>query len=68
MEKQLTFIADDEDQNLHLQDAEIITTTANTTAPVFNQQKIYLDAFLQESGSGGSRYPQVNQAINNQGL
>jgi hypothetical protein len=33
---------------------------------VFDQQKIYLDAFQQESGSGGSRYPQVNQAINNQ--
>jgi hypothetical protein len=62
----LSFIADDEDQNLHLQDAEVITATANTTAPVFNQQKIYLDAFRQESGAGGSRYPQVNQAINNQ--
>ncbi len=62
----LTFIADDEDGNLHLQDAEIITATANTVAPVFNQQKIYLDAFQQESGSGGSNYPQVNQAISNQ--
>jgi hypothetical protein len=62
----LTFIADDEDANLHLQDAEIITATANTTGPVFNQQKIYLDAFQQESGAGGSRYPQANQAINNQ--
>ena len=40
----LTFIADDEDNNLHLQDAEIITATANTTGPGFNQQKIYLDA------------------------
>ncbi len=62
----LTFIADDEDNNLHLQDAEIITTTANNTAPVFNQQKIYLDAFHQESGPGGSHYPQANEAINNQ--
>lgn len=62
----LTFIADDEDQNLHLQDAEIITTTAATTAPVYDIQKIYLDAYQQESGSGGSRYPQANQAINNQ--
>ena len=62
----LTFIADDEDGNLHFQDAEIITTTANTAGPVFNQQKIYLDAFRQESGPGGSRYPQANQAINNQ--
>jgi hypothetical protein len=62
----LTFIADDEDNNLHLQDAEIITATANATGPVFNQQKIYLDAFRQESGPGGSHYPQANQAINNQ--
>jgi hypothetical protein len=62
----LTFIADDEDLNLHLQDAEIITNTANTTAPVFNQEKIYLDAFQQQSGSGGSSYPQANQAVNNQ--
>lgn len=62
----LTFIADDEDQNLHLQDAEIITNTVSATAPVFDIQKIYLDAFKQESGSGGSQYPQANQAINNQ--
>jgi len=62
----LTFIADDEDQNLHLQDAEIVSNTVTTVAPVFDKQKIYLDAFQQESGSGGSSYPQANQAINNQ--
>ncbi len=62
----LCFIADDEDANLHLQDAEIITATAGSIAPVFNQQKIYLDAYQQESGAGGSSYPQANQAINNQ--
>lgn len=59
------FVADDEDNNLHLQDAEILSATSATTAPLFNQQKIYLDAFQQESGPGGSRYPQANQAINN---
>ncbi|HNR15376.1 MAG TPA: type IX secretion system sortase PorU [Chitinophagaceae bacterium] len=62
----LTFIADDEDDNLHLQDAETITTTASSAGAVFNQRKIYLDAYQQESGAGGSRYPQANQAINNQ--
>ncbi|MDZ4795328.1 MAG: type IX secretion system sortase PorU [Bacteroidota bacterium] len=62
----LTFIADDEDNNLHLQDAEIITATAANVGPVFNQQKIYLDAFQQESGAGGSSYPQAIQASNNQ--
>ncbi|MBK9939571.1 MAG: type IX secretion system sortase PorU [Chitinophagaceae bacterium] len=62
----LTFIADDEDNNLHLQDAEIITTTVSNVGSVFNQQKIYLDAFQQESGAGGSSYPQAVQASNNQ--
>lgn len=60
---ELSFVADDEDNNLHLQDAEIITQSAFATAPVFNADKIYLDAFRQESGAGGSRYPAVNQAI-----
>lgn len=61
----LVFIADDEDNNLHLEDAELITSTASSTNPVFSIQKIYLDAFRQESGAGGARYPQVNEAINN---
>jgi hypothetical protein len=60
------FIADDEDFNLHLQDAEVLTSTSATTAPVFDIAKVYLDAFRQESGAGGSRYPQANQVINNQ--
>jgi hypothetical protein len=60
------FIADDEDFNLHLQDAEVLAATSQTTAPVFNITKTYLDAFKQESGAGGSRYPLVNQIINNQ--
>lgn len=60
----LNFIADDEDNNLHLQDAETLTGTISFTAPIFNQQKIYLDAFHQESASAGGRYPQANAAIN----
>ncbi len=60
----LNFIADDEDYNLHLQDAEILTTTVTATAPVFNQQKIYLDAFRQENGSAGGRFPQANAMVN----
>lgn len=63
---QLTFVADDEDANLHLDDAEQISATAASSNLLFNQNKIYLDAFRQESGSGGSRYPLVNQAIINQ--
>jgi hypothetical protein len=61
----LNFIADDEDNNLHLRDAETLTATISSTAPIFNQQKIYLDAYHQESASAGGRYPQANAAINN---
>ncbi len=61
----LNFIADDEDFNLHLQDAEVITNTTLSTAPNFNLQKIYLDAFRQEGGSAGGRYPQASEMINN---
>jgi len=62
----LSFIADDEDNDLHFQDAELISTNAMSVAPVFNEHKIYLDAYRQESGAGGSQYPQANQASNNQ--
>jgi hypothetical protein len=60
----LNFIADDEDNNLHLQDAETLTGTVTAVTPLFNQQKIYLDAFHQESGSAGGRYPQANAVVN----
>ncbi|WP_207511949.1 type IX secretion system sortase PorU [Longitalea luteola] len=60
-----TFVADDEDNNLHLQDAELMAQAVNAAAPQQNLDKIYLDAFPQESHSAGSRYPAVNQAINN---
>lgn len=61
----LTFVADDEDLNLHFQDAEIITQTASATNPAFIENKIYLDAFRQQSNASGSRYPAVNEAISN---
>ena len=63
---QQTFIADDQDQNLHFNDAEAITAAAAATNPLFVQDKIYLDAYRQTSTPAGSRYPDVNEAINNQ--
>lgn len=60
----VSVIADDEDNNLHLQDAELVTGTIAVN-PIFNLQKIYMDAYPQESGSAGSRYPTVNETINN---
>lgn len=61
---QFTLVADDEDQNLHLRDAEEMARIVEGTNPQLRLQKIYLDAFPQESGAGGARYPEVNEAIN----
>lgn len=61
---QVSFVADDEDINTHFNDAEIISKTAIESSEAVNIAKMYLDAYVQESGSGGSRYPQVNEAIN----
>lgn len=59
------FIADDKDFNLHVQDAEAVSGAAQKANALFNQQKIYLDAYPLVSGSGGGRYPAVNEAVVN---
>lgn len=61
---QINLVADDEDQNVHLNDAEFHATTISGIDSLWNLGKTYLDAYRQESGAGGSRYPQVNAAIN----
>jgi len=65
---QLLFIADDKDQNLHLNDAESIAATALAANHSLNTNKIYLDAYPLVSGAGGARYPSVSDAIVNQVL
>lgn len=60
---QSVFVADDKDNDLHLQDAESIAATTAQYDTAININKIYLDAYPMISGAGGSRYPQVNAAI-----
>ncbi len=60
---QVTLIADDEDYNLHVHDAEVVSATIAGTNPDFIENKIYLDAFRQQSISSGGRYPEVNKEI-----
>lgn len=59
-----TFIADDEDNNLHIEQSDGYTKYLSKYFPAYNLDKIYLDAYQQESSPGGSRYPGVNEAIN----
>ena len=61
-----TFVADDRDNNTHLNDAEFISNNAAITDANINQNKIYLDAYPLVSSNGGTRYPDVNTAIINQ--
>jgi len=60
---QIAFIADDEDGNLHFNDAETASRLAIREDSLLNIDKIYLDAFVQQSTGGGNRYPEVNDAI-----
>lgn len=66
---QITLIADDIDvageQFLQV-NTEKIGSEIALVEPKFNLKKIYLDAYKQESSSGGNRYPAVNRDILNQ--
>jgi hypothetical protein len=58
------FIADDEDYNIHEIDADTVANQFIRSAPKsMNIDKIYIDAFQQQSASGGATYPAVNDAI-----
>lgn len=60
----ICFIADDEDGNLHIRDADKLSVLVDTIYPTANLDKIYADAYIQESTPAGQRYPKVNEAIN----
>ncbi len=61
---QLVFIADDEDNNLHFNDAELLTQLISSDFPAFNISKIYLDAYQRQAGSTGPTYPDAVKALN----
>jgi hypothetical protein len=60
----ICFVADDEDQNLHLRNADFIANAVDTLYPDYNIEKIFIDAYKQQSGAGGKRYPDAKNAIN----
>ncbi len=60
----ITLIADDQDNNIHFNDSETLSQILESDFPVYNVEKIYLDAYEQITMAGGSRYPEVNKAIN----
>ena len=58
------FIADDEDGDLHISDANKLATLVDTSYNNINVDKIYLDSYQQVATPGGDRYPTVSEAIN----
>ena len=60
----ITFIGDDEDGNIHMNQSNSLGYSVELGHKDYNVNKIFLDAFKQESTPGGSRYPEVKLAIN----
>ena len=62
----ITLVADDidKDPDSTIQSGvEIIADDIKENKPVFNVNKIYADAYVQQNSSGGERYPDVKEAI-----
>lgn len=59
----VTFMADDEDGNAHSRDANIIADRVRANYPVYNVDKIFIDAYRQEILPAGERYPDAENAI-----
>jgi len=59
----LCLVADDEDSNLHMFDAEGLAEAASTSAPPLTIEKIYLDAFRQITSVTGDSYPDATRAV-----
>lgn len=62
-QKELVFIADDGDSNLHQSDADELAESININHSQFDVSKIYLDQFPQISRPSGEVSPQTNEAI-----
>jgi len=60
----IAFVGDDEDGVLHMSQANQLSVMVDTTEKAYNLEKIFFDAYRQESTPGGARYPEVNKAIN----
>lgn len=62
----IVFVADDEDSNMHLNQADQLAEIVDTMYPEYNLTKIYFDSYVQESTPGGQRYPEVTVSLNNE--
>ncbi|MHC1708585.1 MAG: type IX secretion system sortase PorU [Bacteroidales bacterium] len=60
----ICFVADDEDNNMHIDQAEDLSGYVDTAFRQYNIDKIYFDAYKQVSTPGGQRFPDVTSDVN----
>ncbi len=58
-----TFLADDEDSNLHVRQANVLADSLLRYNAAFSAQKIWLDAYPMEQNATGATYPQAKEAV-----
>ncbi|QDH79972.1 type IX secretion system sortase PorU [Echinicola soli] len=61
--RQLLFVADDGDQNIHLNHSETHTSTISQNSPAYDVQKLYLDAFEQIDEGSFQTAPEAKAAL-----
>lgn len=62
----ICLIGDDEDGNIHMRQANSLADDIEAAYPEYNINKLFLDAYPQETTPTGDRYPDVTRAINEQ--
>lgn len=60
----ICFVGDDEDNDIHMSQADQLANFVDTAYDNYNVDKIYFDAYQQVATPGGDRYPDVVDAIN----
>ncbi len=63
---EICFVADDGDKNLHMSQAKLLISIADTLHEGINVNKIFSDAYTKVAVPGGKRFPGVNKEINKQ--
>lgn len=62
----ICFIADDEDNNIHMRDANYLASYLEKEYGQYNVKRMFLDDYVQEVSSAGERYPELNKEFTKQ--
>ena len=62
--RNITFVADDGDFNIHQQDADYLAETLTSKYPDFYTKKVFIDALPKVTVATGQKSPKTNELIN----